>query len=200
MAMMPNTDLSIGLYAQQTAFVPTSPELRYAENGLCHRRHYTNRPSVTLYRKSRILIPILAPPVYCRKNTFLNYHESEEGEVVINAEDTFDDANEITTSSSVSIETNSADISLLGIPLRSIILLNLVAVIWGSQHSVIKTVVDDSVLGGNGLGFTSWAEHVFGVQWEQLMSTLQYSATSSSPSDTGGNNTGAAAYFTLARF
>jgi len=39
---------------------------------------------------------------------------------------------------------------------------------------------------------------VFGARWEQLLSTLQSSTTSTN--DTGGNSAGAAAYFTLARF
>ena len=39
-----------------------------------------------------------------------------------------------------------------GIPVESIILLNLVAVIWGTQHAVIKTVVDTSSVGGESGG------------------------------------------------
>eukprot|EP00985_Skeletonema_marinoi_P023642 scaffold15853_cov66-Skeletonema_marinoi.AAC.1 len=199
--MTPKTDVCIGLYARQTtAFVPSSPNLHYAEQGLCHRRKNNHPTDEKLHHG--ILLPLLASPTaYCRKNTLLNSHERVEVEV-----DTLDvltddekHADEATTTS-LPIETNSStDISvLLGIPLRSIILLNVVAIIWGTQHSVIKTVVDDSVIGGNGLGLTSWAEHVFGARWEQLLSTLQSSTTSTN--DTGGNSAGAAAYFTLARF
>ena len=200
--MTPNTDISIGLYARQTtAFVPSSPNLHYAEQGLCHRRKNNHPTDETLHHG--ILLPLLASPTaYCRKNTLLNSHERVEVEVVVDTLDVLADdekhADEATTTS-LPIETNSStDFSVLGIPLRSIILLNVVAIIWGTQHSVIKTVVDDSVIGGNGLGFTSWAEHVFGARWEQLLSTLQSSTTSTN--DTGGNSAGAAAYFTLARF
>lgn len=198
--MMAKTDINI-VYARQTAFVPTpsSPQLHYAEHGLCHRRN--NRPAETLHH-SRIVLPLLAPPTaYSRKNTLLNCHEREE-EVIINSDDTFDmPTGEIKNANNTSlpIETSSsADISVLGIPLRSIILLNLVAVIWGTQHSVIKSVVDDSVISWNGFGFTSWAEHVFGVRWEQLMAALRYSPISTNES--GGDGAGTAAYFTLARF
>lgn len=201
--MMAKTDINI-LYARQTAFVPTpsSPQLHYAEHGLCHRRN--NRPAETLHH-SRIALPLLAPPTaYYRQNTLLNCHERGEGDVDINSDDTSDmltadDKNANDKNTSLPIETNSsADISVLGIPLRSIILLNLVAVIWGTQHSVIKSVVDDSVISWNGFGFTSWAEHVFGVRWEQLMSALRYSTISTN--DSGGDSAGTAAYFTLARF
>ncbi len=199
---MGKTDTSV-VYARQTAFVPTpsSPTLHYAEHGLCHRRN--NRRADTL-QHSLITLPLLAPQTtYNRKNTLLNCHEREE-EVIINSDDTFDlltdeikNVNEANTS--LPIDTNSlADISVLGIPLRSIILLNLVAIIWGTQHSVIKSVVDDSVIGVDGFGFTSWAEHVFGERWEQFMSALRYSPISTN--DIGGDSTGAAAYFTLARF
>lgn len=40
-----------------------------------------------------------------------------------------------------------ASLELFGIPIQSIILLNLVAVIWGTQHAVIKTVVSDETNG-----------------------------------------------------
>eukprot|EP00984_Skeletonema_dohrnii_P016368 scaffold7260_cov97-Skeletonema_dohrnii-CCMP3373.AAC.4 len=200
--MTPKTDVSMGLYARQTTvFVPSSPNLHYAEQGLCHRRKNNNHPTDEKLHHG-ILLPLLASPTaYCRKNTLLNSHERVEVEVVVDTLDVLTDdekhADEATTTS-LPIETNSSTYTDIGIPLRSIILLNVVAIIWGTQHSVIKTVVDDSVISGNGLGFTSWAEHVFGARWEQLLSTLQSSTTSTS--DTGGNSAGAAAYFTLARF
>ena len=190
---------------RQTAFVPSSPALHFAEyGGLCHRRN-NNRPTVsaeTLHHHSRVLQPSLT--VYCRTNTLLNSHAREEG-TIMHAEDTLDvltddekNADTTTAFLPVTMETTSpADISVLGIPLRSIILLNVVAIIWGTQHSVIKTVVDDSVTGlWNGSGFTNWAEHVFGSRWGQLMSTLG----STNVNTSGNNGAGAAAYFTLARF
>ena len=186
--MTSKTDVNIGLYARQTtAFVPSSPNLHYAEQGLCHRRKNNHPTDEKLHHG--ILLPLLASrTAYCRKNTLLNSHERVEVEVVVDTLDVLtDDGNHADeeTTTSLPIETNSStDISVLGIPLRSIILLNVVAIIWGTQHSVIKTVVDDSVIGG--------------ARWEQLLSTLQSSTTSTN--DTGGNSAGAAAYFTLARF
>ena len=204
--MTPKTDISLGLYARQTAFAPTpsSPKLLdYAEHGLCQRRN--NRSAETLHHNSRIVLPSLTPlNAYYRQNTLLNCHEREreEGEVVIiNSDDVLsgNEKNDNEANTSLPIRTSSsADISVLGIPLRSIILLNLVAIIWGTQHSVIKSVVDDSVISGNGFGFTSWAEHVFGARWEQLLSAMRYSSISTN--DSGGGSAGTAAYFTLARF
>ena len=78
----------------------------------------------------------------------------------------------------------------------------MVAIIWGTQHSVIKTVVDDSALFsigfGDDLGITSWAEHVFGANLELLTSKLQ--SSNHIANDAGGSRDDAAAYFTLARF
>lgn len=48
---------------------------------------------------------------------------------------------------------NTASLELFGIPIQSIILLNLVAVIWGTQHAVIKTVVGGGV--GDGTDSTA---------------------------------------------
>jgi drug/metabolite transporter (DMT)-like permease len=78
----------------------------------------------------------------------------------------------------------SSTLKLWGIPLQSILLLNLVAIIWGTQHSVIKSVVDDSPI-GLGTGMKEWFEHWFVVK------NLENAQT------TGGSP---AAYFTLARF
>ena len=58
---------------------------------------------------------------------------------------------------SLSIENNNVDdntltitntnstLEIWGIPLQSILLLNLVAIIWGTQHAVIKSVIDDNI-------------------------------------------------------
>ena len=69
-----------------------------------------------------------------------------------------------------------------GLPLQSVILLNLVAVIYGTQHAVIKSVVDDSTV-GLGSNFAHWVE-----------SSLGFDIDGTSQDDS------AAAYFTLARF
>ena len=69
-----------------------------------------------------------------------------------------------------------------GLPLQSVILLNLVAVIYGTQHAVIKSVVDDSAV-GLGSNFAHWVESSLGLD---IDGTVQ--------------NDSAAAYFTLARF
>lgn len=86
----------------------------------------------------------------------------------------------------------STSSELWGMPIQSIILLNLVAVIWGTQHSVIKTVVDENTI-SIGADFFHWIEDM-GIN----MGTLQ---TSSGGNDivAGGDGSGAA-YFTLARF
>jgi drug/metabolite transporter (DMT)-like permease len=84
---------------------------------------------------------------------------------------------------------SSASLELWGMPIQSIILLNLVAVIWGTQHAVIKGVVDESAM-GQGTGFITWIENV-GIK------SIQPSIVSSGNS-VGGDST--AAYFTLARF
>lgn len=69
-----------------------------------------------------------------------------------------------------------------GLPLQSVILLNLVAVIFGTQHAVIKSVVDDSTV-GLGSNFAHWVESSLGLD---IGGTIQ--------------DDSAAAYFTLARF
>ncbi|KAL7426347.1 hypothetical protein ACHAXM_000408 [Skeletonema potamos] len=203
---MPKTNsVSIGGYARQIAFMPSSPNLHFAEYGLSHRRN--TRPSISNdilhHHHSRFVLRSLSSPTaYCRTNALLNSHEREDGIL----EDTMDlltddeekNADTNTYLPLTTVTNSHADISVLGIPLRSVILLNVVAVIWGTQHSVIKTVVDDSVIGlWNGSGFANWAEHVFGTRWEQLMSALQYSTNAENAAGIGA---GAAAYFTLARF
>lgn len=80
---------------------------------------------------------------------------------------------------------------LWGIPIQSVILLNLVAVIWGTQHAVIKSVVDDSTTIGLGAGFIKSSMDSMGIN----LSTVQTNVISGSDGD---SNT--AAYFTLARF
>jgi len=85
---------------------------------------------------------------------------------------------------------SSTNLELWGIPIESVILLNLVAIIWGTQHSVIKSVVDDSTV-GLGAGFVKWTENM-GLH----VGTFQNSV--SGESIAGGDST--AAYFTLARF
>ena len=84
----------------------------------------------------------------------------------------------------------STSFELWGMPIQSILLLNLVAVIWGTQHSVIKTVVDENTI-GIGADFFNWIEDT-GIS----MGTLQ----TSGGNDIVSGGDGSAAYFTLARF
>lgn len=200
-AMFIISSFDIG-HARRTAFVPC----RIAEHELFHRRR---NPSVCEHKGHQTLRCRDTPPTvssrtaYCRsKNTLLNTHTKETEEYSETTWDVLTDENVDTRTSSLSAETNSpAEISILGIPLRSIILLNLVAIIWGTQHSVIKTVVDDTALLSIGFvdnfGVTNWAEHVFGTNWELFMSKVQILNIAN---DTGGSKDDAAAYFTLARF
>jgi len=90
----------------------------------------------------------------------------------------------------IALESSPNSLELWGIPIQSIILLNLVAVIWGTQHSVIKSVVDDSSI-GLGAGFIKWMENM-GINLS-LVQNLPNDGRSAS-----GDST--AAYFTLARF
>lgn len=83
---------------------------------------------------------------------------------------------------------SSTSPQLFGIPIQSVLLLNLVAVIWGTQHSVIKSVVDDSTTIQFGAGFIKSSLQSLGVNFN----TVQNTAVGD------GDNT--AAYFTLARF
>jgi len=89
-----------------------------------------------------------------------------------------------------------AVISVLGIPIRTVILLNIVAIIWGSQHSIIKSVVSN-----NNDRQPTWANPhvVFGTHiWELLTSKLKY--FTNSDASVVDNGVASAAYFTLARF
>jgi len=92
---------------------------------------------------------------------------------------------------SITLEPSPTSPELWGMPVQSIILLNLVAVIWGTQHAVIKSVVDDNTI-DLGAGFFKWMENV-GIN----LSTVQNSVAIDGGS-AGGDST--AAYFTLARF
>ena len=53
----------------------------------------------------------------------------------------------ITTSSKSSSSSSGLSSFILGMPPRAILALNAVAIIWGSQHAIIKLVVDDSDAG-----------------------------------------------------
>jgi drug/metabolite transporter (DMT)-like permease len=93
------------------------------------------------------------------------------------------------STNSDSTEDSSASLELWGIPIQSIILLNLVAVIWGTQHAVIKGIVDDSAI-DIGTGFVTWIENAD-------VKSIQPSVVSSANGERGDST---AAYFTLARF
>ncbi len=189
---------SSGCAKQVVAFAPNNLHSKF----IVSSGHHNN--SRGIYSS----LPFQSPSTPCWTNTLLNARtKEEERSKYYSEEDTLDVLNDentntiITTSSlpSKRIESNSpADISLLGIPLRSIILLNVVAIIWGTQHSVIKSVVDDSVINFGSDTFTSWAEHMLGSNWDVFISTIQDSRIGN---DDGINNDdAAAAYFTLARF
>lgn len=186
------TAIFISLYDIGHALVPC----RIAEHELSHRQrnHFACERKRHQTLRRRNTLPTLSSRIaYGRSNTPLNTHTKEVEEYSEITLDVLTDENVDTRNSSLTTKRNSpAEISLLGIPLRSIILLNVVAIIWGTQHSVIKTVVDDSALLSIG-----WAENVFGSNWELLMSKMQ---NFNIANDTGGSKDDAAAYFTLARF
>lgn len=84
---------------------------------------------------------------------------------------------------------SSTSPQLFGIPIQSVLLLNLVAVIWGTQHSVIKSVVDDSTtIELFGAGFIKSSLQSLGVNFNTVQNTAV------------GDVDNTAAYFTLARF
>ncbi|KAL7462089.1 hypothetical protein ACHAXS_002490 [Conticribra weissflogii] len=106
----------------------------------------------------------------------------------------------------INIETNddASTLKLWGIPVQSIVLLNLVAVIWGTQHAVIKSVVDNSTIDlFRSVG--AIVEIVFMpiLKWLEVheifrLELLQTGFIGMSENSGGGDAT--AAYFTLARF
>ncbi|KAL7448734.1 hypothetical protein ACHAWC_000876, partial [Mediolabrus comicus] len=186
---------SSGCAKQVVAFAPNNLHSKFIVSSGHHSRGIHS------------LLPFQSPTAPRWKNTMLNARtKEEERSKYYSEEDTLDvlndeNINTMITSSPPSkrIDSNSpADISLLGIPLRSIILLNVVAIIWGTQHSVIKSVVDDSVINFGSDAFTSWAEHILGSNWDVFISTIQDSRIDNDDGIT--NDEAAAAYFTLARF
>lgn len=182
---------SSGCANQVVAFAPNNLHSKFIVSSDHHSRG--------IYDSS---LPFQSPATPCLKNTLMNARTNDERSKYYSEEDTLDVLNDESTNTMMTsssppskrIDSNSpADISLLGIPLRSIILLNVVAIIWGTQHSVIKSVVDDSVVNFGSDAFTSWAEHVFGTNWDVFISSIG--------NDDGiVNDDAAAAYFTLARF
>ena len=186
---------SSGCAKQVVAFAPNNLHSKFIVSSGHHSRGIHS------------LLPFQSPTAPRWKNTLLNARtKEEERSKYYSEEDTLDVLNDENTNTMITssppskrIESNSpADISLLGIPLRSIILLNVVAIIWGTQHSVIKSVVDDSVINFGSDAFTSWAEHVLGSNWDVFISTIQDSRIGNDDGIT--NDEAAAAYFTLARF
>ncbi|KAL7516603.1 hypothetical protein ACHAWX_001601 [Stephanocyclus meneghinianus] len=82
----------------------------------------------------------------------------------------------------------SSSFMLWGVPLQSIILLNIAALIWGTQHAVIKSVVDDISLGPD-VWFREFLQGFWGTYRPE-----------SAPGAAVIGDGDAAAYFTLARF
>lgn len=138
-----------------------------------HRRSSSKRARTCLYSHSREISPNGEEEIV-EFNIDASLHRTEK---------------EFNSTDYNSTVDGSASLELWGMPIRSIILLNLVAVIWGTQHAVIKGVVDDSAT-GVGTGFITWIENV-GIQ------SIHPSVVSSG-SNASGDST--AAYFTLARF
>ena len=82
-------------------------------------------------------------------------------------------------------DTSNSTPMLWGVPLQSILLLNIAAIIWGTQHAVIKSVVDNISIGPDA-AIKEWMSELFGTQNVGSHAVL--------------NDGEAAAYFTLARF
>ena len=103
---------------------------------------------------------------------------------------------ETTLPSSQSSNDNSP-FELWGVSGSSIILLNLVAIIYGTQHSVIKSVVDDTVISlGTGLNLEQMGINLSSLQQTSAASLAAVGDTNTADEIMGSN----AAYFTLARF
>lgn len=84
---------------------------------------------------------------------------------------------------------NNTPLLVWGVPVQSILLLNIAAVLWGTQHAVIKSVVDDISLGPPD------------VAARERLRDLLVSLNVGPREEAGAMNDGeSAAYFTLARF
>ena len=142
------------------------------ENGLCNRRHKHKRPTDSS-----------SGPLHSRCMN-MTTTDTEHRETIT------------AMSSSQSPPPAAATvISVLGMPIRTVILLNIVAIIWGSQHSIIKSVVSN-----NNDRRPTWANPhvVFGTHiWELLTSKLKYFANNDASLD--DNGVASAAYFTVGR-
>jgi drug/metabolite transporter (DMT)-like permease len=132
------------------------------------------------------------------------------------------DDNTFTITNNNSSANNTLEI--WGIPLQSILLLNLVAIIWGTQHAVIKSVIDDNITPTKLSFFLDGSSSSSHSIIQAVVSTLQpfiSAAASSIATVVGENNdvgdmlldsssttdviassssSSTAAYFTLARF
>ncbi|KAL7459551.1 hypothetical protein ACHAWC_011372 [Mediolabrus comicus] len=156
--------------------------LHYTEHGLCNRRQKHKRPTDSSSASG---------PLHSRH---MNRTTTDDTDVhnggTIAAMD---------PSQSPPAAAAATFISVLGIPIRTVILLNIVAIIWGSQHSIIKSVVSNN----DRRPIWTWAnpnQHVvFGTYiWELLTSKLKY--FTNSDASFVDNGVASAAYFTLARF
>jgi hypothetical protein len=79
-------------------------------------------------------------------------------------------------------EASSDPLAVWGVPLQSVILLNIAAIIWGTQHAVIKSVVDNISIGPDA-AVKEWLRGLVGFHEATIL-----------------NDGDSAAYFTLARF
>ncbi|KAL3822411.1 hypothetical protein ACHAXA_007418 [Cyclostephanos tholiformis] len=179
------------------AFVPFAPLQTHAPPSyhlrprLRHQSHFEFKSRNFMQvspRRSAMLKTANYHPAWNRAGVVPRSHlqeSSPDGEEAI-VELNIDDFN------STSRDENVNDIAspkLWGMPIQSIILLNLVAVIWGTQHAVIKVVVDHTAM-DVGTGFITWIENAGFKSMQPLVV--------SSGNGEGGDNT--ASYFTLARF
>ena len=98
----------------------------------------------------------------------------------------FDSNETVVEINSASDSDQSSPVSLWGVPLQSIILLNLAAVIWGTQHAVIKSVVDNISIGPD-VWLREWLAGVLETYHPENVQVMKYDGD-------------AAASFTLARF
>jgi drug/metabolite transporter (DMT)-like permease len=125
--------------------------------------------------------------------------------------------NGMNDNNTLTITNTNSTLEIWGIPLQSILLLNLVAIIWGTQHAVIKSVIDDTItptklsffLDGSTLpilqpfinAVSDVAAIIVGENNDVGDMLLDRSSTTNViASSSSSSSSSTAAYFTLARF
>jgi drug/metabolite transporter (DMT)-like permease len=172
--LLPNIPLCTG--TNPAAFTSVKP----ARGPLCSSRHLS-------HSSFRTTTP-MSSRVRLRRRSELQVHDVKERSGAVDVESLTDvSTDEESLESIIAVDTKSSSngpMLVRGVPLQSIILLNIAAIIWGTQHAVIKSVVDDISIGPDA-AIKEWLRGLFGEHITALVAV---------------NDGDAAAFFTLARF